>query len=82
MRNGAWFIAIAFVLLTGPFAFADDKSECLDGIKAIKAAVAKNPPKTVLERLKQALANAEQEEFEGDWDECVAALRQAHLPKK
>jgi hypothetical protein len=35
MRNGAWFIAIAFVLLTGPFAFADDKSECLDGIKAI-----------------------------------------------
>jgi hypothetical protein len=82
MRNGALFIAITFVLLSGTFAFADDKSECLDGIKAIKAAVAKKPPKPVLDRLKRALDSAEQEEFEGDWDECVIAVRQAHLLKK
>jgi len=82
MRNGAWFIAVTLVLISGTFAFADDKSECLEGIKAIKAAVAKNPPTPVLDRLKRALGNAEQEEFEGDWDECVAAVRQAHLPKK
>jgi len=53
-RNGAiprrplardWFIAITFLLLSGTFAFADDKSECLDGIKAIKTAIAKKPPK-------------------------------------
>ncbi len=81
MRNRAWFIAIALVLLSG-FAFADDKSECLDGIKAIKAAIAKKPAKPVLDRLKQALGNAEQEEFEGDWDECLAAVKQARLPKK
>jgi len=82
LRIGAWSIAITIVFLSGTFAFADDKSECLDGIKAIKAAVAKNPPKPVLDRLKRALADAEQEEFEGDWDECVAAVRQAQLPKK
>ena len=82
MRNGAWFIAITLLLLSGTFAFADDKSECLDGIKAIKAAVAKKPPKPVLDKLKRALDSAEQEEFEGDWDECVAAVRQAKAPKK
>ena len=82
MRNRAWFIAITLVLLSGTFAFADDKSECLDGIKAIKAAIAKKPAKPVLDRLKQALGNAEQEEFEGDWDECLAAVKQARLPKK
>ncbi len=82
MRNRAWFIAITLVLLSGTFGFADDKSECLDGIKAIKAAIAKKPPKPVLDRLKQALGNAEQEEFEGDWDECLAAVKQARLPKE
>jgi hypothetical protein len=90
-RNGAiprrplardWFIAITFLLLSGTFAFADDKSECLDGIKAIKTAIAKKPPKPVLDRLKRALDGSEQEESEGDWDECVAAVRQAKLPKK
>ena len=82
LRNGAWFIAITFLLLSGTFAFADDKSECLDGIKAIKTAIAKKPPKPVMDRLKRALDSAEQEEFEGDWDECLAAVRQARLPKK
>jgi hypothetical protein len=82
MRYGAWFIAITFLLVSGTFAFADDKSECLDGIKAIKAAVAKKPPKQVLDRLKRALDSAEQEEFEQDWDECLAAVRHAKLPKK
>ena len=81
MRNGAWFIAITFLLLSETFAFADDKSECLDGIKAIKTAIAKKPPKLVLDRLKR-LDGSEQEESEGDWDECVAAVRQAKLPKK
>ncbi len=82
MPNRAWLIAITLVLLSGTFAFADDKSECLDGIKAIKAAIAKKPAKPVLDRLKQALGNAEQEEFEGDWDECLAAVKQARPPKK
>ena len=75
-------VAITFMLLGGTSAFADDKSECLEGIKAIKAAVAKKPPKPVLDRLKRALDTAEQEQFEQDWDECADAVRQAHLPKK
>jgi hypothetical protein len=83
MRNVSfWFIAITFLLLSGTFAFADDKSECLDGIQAVKTAIAKKPPKPVLDRLKRALESAEQEEFEGDWDECLAAVRKAKLPKK
>jgi hypothetical protein len=91
-RNGAiprrplardWFIAITFLLLSGTFAFADDKSECLDGIKAIKTAIAKKPPKASSGQIKAStLDGSEQEESEGDWDECVAAVRQAKLPKK
>jgi hypothetical protein len=56
MRNvSSWFIAITFLLLSGTLAFADDKSKCLDGIQAIKTAIAKKPPKPVLDRLKRAL---------------------------
>jgi hypothetical protein len=58
MRNGSWFITITFLLLSGTFAFADDKSECLGGIKAIKTAITKKPPKPVLDRLKRALDGA------------------------
>lgn len=82
MRNRIWFTAITVLLLSGTLAWADDKSECLNGIKSIKTAIAKKPPQATLEGLKRALDNAQQEEIEQDWDECVAAVRQAPLPKK
>jgi hypothetical protein len=82
MRKGIWIAAMAILMLAGGLARADYKSPCLAGIKAIKAAIAKNPPKPVLDRLKQALESAQQEEVESDWDECVDAIKQAKLPKK
>jgi hypothetical protein len=71
--------------LTAPLArSADDKAECTDGIEWIKAEIAKKPAKRVLNRLQKALKVAEQEVGEGDWDECVAAIREGKraLPKK
>ena len=82
MRNQAWLAAVAIVVLAGSPAQADDKSACLAGITAIKAAIALHPPKTVLDRLQRALDSAGQEEIESDWNECVAAIRTAKLPKK
>ena len=51
-------------------------------ILTIEGAIAKNPPKPVLDRLKQALDSAQQEEVESDWDECVDAIKKVKLPKK
>ena len=82
MRNRAWLAAVAIVVLAGSPARADDKAACLAGIKAIKAAIARHPPKPELDQLKEALDSAEQEVFEGDWDECVAAIRKVKLPEK
>lgn len=82
MRNRIWLVAAAFLLLTASSAAADDRSQCLAGIKAIKAAIAKKPAQPVLDRLKKALESAQQEEFEKDWDECVDAIKQAQLEKK
>jgi hypothetical protein len=81
MRNRAWLATVAVVVLAGSPALAD-KSACLAGITAIKAAIARHPPKPVLDRLQQALDSAAQEEIESDWNECVAAIRTAKLPKK
>lgn len=82
MRNRICLVVTAFLLLTANAAFADDRSQCLAGIKAIKAAIAKKPAPPVLDRLKSALDSAQQEEFEKDWDECVDAIKKAQLPKR
>lgn len=58
-------------------AFADDKSACADGIVAIKAELAKNPPEPALGKAKKALRVAEREQKEGEFDECVEALDDA-----
>jgi hypothetical protein len=82
MRNRILLAAAAFMLLTASSAFADDRSQCLAGIRAIKAAIAKKPAPPVLDKLKQALDAAQQEEFEKDWDECVDAVKKAGLGKR
>jgi hypothetical protein len=82
MRNRAWLAAVAMLVLAGSPAWADDRSECLAGIAAIKAAIARHPAPPVLAQLQQALDSAVQEETESDWDECVDAVRKAKLPKK
>lgn len=82
MRKGVWVATVSILMLTCGSARADQKSQCLAGIKAIEAAIAKNPAKPVLDRLKRALDSAQQEEAESDWDECVDAIKKAKLPKK
>jgi hypothetical protein len=82
MRKEVWIAAMAILMLAGGLARADYKPQCLAGIKAIEGAIAKNPPKPVLDRLKQALDSAQQEEVESDWDECVDAIKKVKLPKK
>jgi hypothetical protein len=82
MRNRAWLAAVAVLVLMQSVAWADDESECLAGVKAIKAAIARHPPKQEQEGLQQALKAAQQEVDEGDWFECVTAVRKANLPKK
>jgi hypothetical protein len=82
MRNRTWLAAVAILVLAASPAWADDKSECLAGIKAIKAAIARHPPKPALDQLQAALDSAQQEEIESDWDECLDAVRKAKLPKK
>jgi hypothetical protein len=82
MRYRTALVTAAFLMLTGSLALADDKAQCLAGIRAIKAAIAKKPAQPVLDRLKRALDSAQQEEFERDWDECLDAIKQAKLPRK
>jgi len=85
MRKHALGAVAVLVLLTGPVArAADDKAECATGMELIKAEIAKKPAKRLLNRLQKALKAAEQEVGEGDWDECVAVIRQSKeaLPKK
>jgi hypothetical protein len=44
MRKGVWVATMSILMLTGGLARADYKSQCLAGIKAMEAAIAKNPP--------------------------------------
>ena len=58
-------------------AWADDKADCQAGIDMIKAEIARNPPKPVLDRLRKALRIAERELEEGEYDECLDAVNDA-----
>ena len=79
MRHQVFLVAAVSLLLIAPAprALADDKDECLSGIEMLKAEIAKNPPKPLLDTLKEALEKAEQEAVEGDWDECLDAIEEA-----
>jgi hypothetical protein len=58
-------------------AFADTKSDCMNGITMIKAALKKKHPEDTSARLRQALANAENEVVENDWSECTTYINEA-----
>ena len=82
MRPRMLFAAVTVLLLSGSVAYADDKSTCLAGVQALKAAIAKKPPQAELDRLKQTLSSAEQEVLEGDWDECADIIKKARPANK
>jgi hypothetical protein len=68
-------IAILVVALFIPArAWADKESDCQKGITTLKAEVKKKHPKQVRDQLQKALKNAQKEDGEGDWDECVDAV--------
>jgi hypothetical protein len=70
-------VAVMSILVFAAPAMADDKAECESGVQTIKSELAKKHPKQILDRLSKALDRAEQEAAEGDWDECVDAVKDA-----
>jgi hypothetical protein len=84
MHKHTLCVAAVLLAITAPISWADDKGECAAGIEMIKAEIAKKPTKRVLDQLQRVLKTAEQEVDEGDWDECVVAVREAKkaLPRK
>ncbi|HEY0836334.1 MAG TPA: hypothetical protein VGE72_20675 [Azospirillum sp.] len=58
-------------------ALADDQSDCVAGIAFIKAEIAKAPAQPTLDALKKQLRNAEREQREKEYDECLDAVTAA-----
>jgi hypothetical protein len=77
---------IALVLLASalatPALAADDASSCAEGITMIRDALATNPPEAAVPKLKKALRNAEREQREGEFDECLDAVADARKALK
>jgi hypothetical protein len=65
------------VLMSATSAMADDKSDCQKGVAMIKAELEKKHPERVLVTLRKALSDAELEEAEGDWSDCMKYIKTA-----
>ncbi|GJD88603.1 MULTISPECIES: hypothetical protein [Methylobacterium] len=74
-------LCLGLILLSAP-AFADDKAACAAGIAMLKDEIAKNPPESVLPKLRKALRVAEREQGEGEFDECLDAVGDAERALK
>jgi hypothetical protein len=70
MHGRLWIAAIVGVMLTAGPALANDKADCLKGIKKLQAV------KSPTEKQKKQLSDAEQEQIEADWNECKKVLKQ------
>ncbi len=64
-------------MLVTPALAADDAASCAAGITMIRDALVANPPEAALPKLKKALKNAEREQREGEFDECLDAVTDA-----
>ena len=64
-------------LMSTTAAMANDKSDCQKGVAMIKAQLKKKHPEHVLVILRSALSDAELEEAEGDWSDCMKYIRTA-----
>ena len=74
MRN-AIPIAILLALFIPARAWADKESDCQKGITTLKSELKKKHPKPMRDQLQKALKDAQKEDGEGDWDECVDAVK-------
>ncbi|MCE4223552.1 hypothetical protein HCU64_07300 [Methylobacterium sp. C25] len=75
-RSVATGMTLAALVLATP-ALADDKADCATGITMIQGEIAKAPAEPVLAKLKRALKNAQREQKEGEFDECMDAVGDA-----
>lgn len=69
-------LGVAALAGIGPAA-ADDKADCKVGIEMIRGEIAKKPAAGVLTKLQTALRVAEREDKEGEFDECMDAVKDA-----
>jgi len=74
MWNRFFVVMIVALLFIPASASADKESDCQKGITTLKSELKKKHPRPVQEQLQKALKNAQKEDGEGDWDECVDAV--------
>jgi hypothetical protein len=58
-------------------ALADDKADCKAGIAMIRSEIDKKPAAGILTKLQTALRIAVREDGEGEFDECMDAVKDA-----
>lgn len=76
MRIVTAALGLAAALAAHP-ARADDRTACREGIAMIRSEIEKKPAAPVLAKLRTALRVAEREDGEGEFDECVDAVKDA-----
>ena len=67
----------AVMMMSATAAAADNKADCLKGVRMIKAELKKKHPAPVLVTLRKALSDAETEVIEEDWSECIDHIKTA-----
>lgn len=67
----------AALLLSALPVRADDRAECKSGIEMIQSEIGKKPPQATLRKLETALRVARREDQEGEYDECLDAVKDA-----
>jgi len=67
----------AALLLSALPVRADDRAECKSGIEMIQSEIGKKPPQVTLRKLETALRVARREDQEGEYDECLDAVKDA-----
>ncbi|GJD50315.1 hypothetical protein OPKNFCMD_3054 [Methylobacterium crusticola] len=65
------------LLLAASPARADDASACREGIAMIREELGKGPAEPLQRGLRRSLRVAEREQGEGEFDECLDAVRAA-----
>jgi len=74
MWNRFFVVTIVALLFIPARAWAEKESDCQKSIATLKSELKKKHPKPVRDQLQKALKNAQKEDGEGDWDECVDAV--------
>ena len=77
MPRSVPLVVMSVVLMSTTAAMADDKSDCQKGVAMIKAELKKKHPEPVLVTLRSALSDAELEEAEEDWSDCMKYIKTA-----